>query len=340
MAVLAAGVTFLLVLWLLKRRRRLRVGEQIGGITFAATLILLALWPHALDSLLALFSFERGGGGRLLGISLFAVAALFLLLFAQMMRIDRLEESIDGLVRQLAKREFRRTHEPGDAPVHVIVPAYNEADNIAAVLERIPASVLGLRTHVLVVIDGATDRTEPIVRDLKKAAVSYVVNRGGGSAFKAGYEVAVEDGAEIIVTLDADGQHLPEEIPLLVRPVLAGDADLVNGSRVLGSYEADSRLREKGIILFNWLCSLLLMRRITDCSSGYRAIRAEALQRLELRQVQFHASEMLIEAVKKGLRVVEVPITIRRRQSGVSKKGPNVRYAIGFARALIGTWLR
>jgi hypothetical protein len=142
------------------------------------------------------------------------------------------------------------------------------------------------------------------------------------------------------VTLDADGQHVPEELQRLVRPVVEGRADLVIGSRVLGQYERDSYVRAHGVVLFNWLCSLLMMRRITDCSNGFRAIRASSLQRLDLRQVQFHTSEMLIEAIKKNLRVLEVPVTVRRRLAGVSKKGSNFRYALGFARVMIGTWLR
>jgi len=337
---LCTGVAFFLALWLINRRQRLRVVERLGGGLIAVLIIVLALWPDSVNSLLAQFSFQRGNGGRLIGLLMFAVVALFLICFALVLRTDRLEESIDRLVRQLAKREFRRTHDLGYAPVYVVIPAYNEAESIAQVLQQIPPTVLGRETRSLVVVDGATDRTEPVVKELKQAAVSYVVNRGGGSALKAGYELAIEDGAEVIVTLDADGQHVPEEIAALIAPILEDKADLVNGSRVLGTYERDSVIRAQGVVWFNLLFSLLTMRRITDCSNGFRAIRTESLQRLDLRQVQFHSSEMLLEALKKGLRVIEVPITIRRRQRGVSKKGPSVRYAFGFARALIGTWLR
>ena len=102
----------------------------------------------------------------------------------------------------------------------------------------------------------------------------------------------------------------------------------------------DDEIRALGVVLFNWLISALTLTRITDCSNGFRAIRADALAQLELEQTQYHATEQLIEALKKGLRVVEVPVTIRRRSSGESKKGPTVRYAFGFTRAIIGTWLR
>jgi glycosyltransferase involved in cell wall biosynthesis len=262
------------------------------------------------------------------------------LTFLALARSRRLESELDRLVRQLAKQDYRRKHGAHDASVYVVIPAYNEADNIEAVLARVPHEVLGLRVRPLVVVDGATDATQQVVERMNHAAVAYTVNRGGGSALKAGYEIALEDDAEIVVTLDADGQHAPEEIPRLVQPILEGRADLVNGSRVLGSYEKDSQVRAAGVVLFNWLVSALTMTRITDCSNAFRAIRAAELAKLDLRQSQFHTSELLIEALKGGLRVIEVPITITRRTSGESKKGMTLAYGWGFARAIVTTWLR
>jgi glycosyltransferase involved in cell wall biosynthesis len=157
---------------------------------------------------------------------------------------------------------------------------------------------------------------------------------------RAGFDLAAEAGADVVVTLDADGQHDPAEMSRLVEPVIDGRADLVIGSRVLGAYEKDSHVRAAGVVVFNWMVSALTLRRITDCSNGFRAIRVPALARLDLRQRQFHTSELLLEAIKKGLRVIEVPVTIRTRAGGVSKKGPTLKYAIGFTRAILGTWLR
>jgi len=90
---------------------------------------------------------------------------------------------------------------------------------------------MGLDVGITVAVDGATDGTEEIVRKLNVPAVVYSINRGGGAALKVGYEIALDLGAEIIVTMDADGQHRPEEIPDLVRPIIENEADLVNGSR-------------------------------------------------------------------------------------------------------------
>jgi hypothetical protein len=108
----------------------------------------------------------------------------------------------------------------------------------------------------------------------------------------------------------------------------------------LGHYEKDNQLRAVGVVVFNWLISVLMMQRITDSSNAFRALRTSAYSKLDLRQTQFHSAELLIEALKKDLRVIEIPITIRPRLSGESKKGPSVKYAWGFTKAILGTWLR
>lgn len=320
--------------------KRLRNIDWLIGSALSLILLLLGLFPDLFNAFLGFFSFEEGGGQRLIGLLFFSNMALYLLVYVALSRSSQVERLIDRMVRELAKREFRKIQDPDEAPIYVVIPAYNEAENIGAVLAEVPESVFGLKTKTLVVVDGATDETEEIVRQLDNEAVSHVINRGGGAALKAGYEIAMECGAEIVVTLDADGQHLPEEIPRVVRPILDGEADLVNGSRVLGHYEKDNQLRAAGVVLFNWLVSGLTLTRITDCSNAFRAIRAGELPKLELNQRQFHTTELLIDALKKGLRVKEVPITIRRRLSGETKKPPSFRYAVGFMKAILSTWLR
>ncbi len=127
---------------------------------------------------------------------------------------------------------------------------------------------------------------------------------------------------------------------MLVRPLLDGDADMVQGSRVLGSFEVESSVRKHGVTLFAKLLTTLGRTRITDPSTGYRAITSQALRRLDLKQDQFYVSEVILDAGRKGLRVVEVPITLRRRASGTTKKPAAFRYAWGFSKAIVRTWLR
>jgi len=168
----------------------------------------------------------------------------------------------------------------------------------------------------------------------------HVTNRGGGAALRTGYRLMVESGALIVVTLDADGQHRPDEMERLVKPILDGEVDMAHGSRVLGHADRNHFARELGIVFFNRLVSFITRTHVTDCSNGYRAVRTTVLPQLVLRQEQFHTSEFMIEAIKRGIPAKEVPITVEQRLHGHSKKPAVFRYGMGFANAIVRTWLR
>jgi glycosyltransferase involved in cell wall biosynthesis len=204
----------------------------------------------------------------------------------------------------------------------------------------LPASVLGVPLHPIVVDDGSTDATVESARSAGAAAVRLPLNRGQGAALRTGYRLALATGADVVITMDADGQHEASELPRLLQPLLDGEADVVNGSRVLGDADPSHAARELGIRVFARLLSLLTWSRITDPACGFRAVRASALRKLQFHQDQFHNSEFIVEASKRGLRTVEVPVTVSRRLSGASKKPPHFRYGLGFANALVRAWLR
>lgn len=224
--------------------------------------------------------------------------------------------------------------------VVALIPALDEAESIGAVVGAVPAAVAGVRTATVVIDDGSRDDTAARAEAADALVLRHDRNRGGGAALRTGYRAAIDGEAAVVVTLDADGQHLPEEIPTLVEPVLAGRADVAFGSRTLGSAEPGAFARELGISVFNRLISLLVRRRVTDCSNSFRAIRTDALAGLDLREEQFHASEFLIEAITRGLRTIEVPVTVARRQHGQTKKPRTLRYGLGFARAILRAWRR
>jgi glycosyltransferase involved in cell wall biosynthesis len=242
----------------------------------------------------------------------------------------------------LACEEFRQAGLPERFRdrVAVVVPAFNEAENIGYVLDRIPPEVCGLETAVLVVDDGSRDGTAEAAAVHGALVARHVINRGGGAALRTGYRLMVESGAEVVVTLDADGQHLPSQMARLVQPVLDREVDVAHGSRVLGEAESNHLAREMGIVFFNRLVSLITRTHVTDCSNGYRAVRTTVLPQLVLRQEQFHTSEFMIEAIKRGIPAKEVPVTVEQRLHGHSKKPAVVRYGVGFANAIVRTWLR
>lgn len=323
------------------RRRELRNADVL--ILLAAGIGLAVVSGTELtDRLLSALSFERGNGGRILGLAVFAILVLFLMAVRALSVGSRNARQLSEVLEGIASEQFRI----GDrrrlfwGKVAVVIPAFNEADNIAYVLEQIPEEVCGIETAVLVVDDGSRDGTEEIAAGYGATVARHVVNRGGGAALRTGYRLMVDSGAVIVVTLDADGQHLPAEMERLVRPVLEGKADVAHGSRVLGHADKNHFARELGIVFFNRVVSFITRTHVTDCSNGYRAVRTSVLPQLVLKQEQFHTSEFLIEAIKRGVPAVEVPVTVEKRLHGSSKKPAVFRYGMGFTNAILRTWLR
>src|SRR5256885_7810702 len=126
----------------------------------------------------------------------------------------------------------------------------------------------------------------------------------------------------------------------LFRSVIEGEVDVAHGSRVIGHAEPHHYARELGIVFFNRAVSFITRTKVSDCSNGYRAVRVDVLPQLVLRQEQFHTSEFLIEAIKRGVPAKEVPVTVARRLHGHSKKPAVMRYGLGFANAIVRAWLR
>ncbi len=323
------------------RRRVLRNVDVLILIAVAIGLAVVS-GTEITDRLLRAFSFERGNGGRILGLAVFSIFVLFLLILRALAQSGRNSRELSAVLEGLAWEEFRNAELPERfrGKVAVLIPAYNEAENVGQVLDRIPAEVCGHQTAVLVVDDGSRDGSGDVAAEHGAVVARHVINRGGGAALRTGYRLLADSGAEVVVTLDADGQHLPSEMERLVEPVLSGRVDVAHGSRVLGESERGHVSRELGIVFFNRTVSLITRTHVTDCSNGYRAVRAGVLPQLVLRQEQFHTSEFLIEAIKRGVPAEEIPVTVVKRLSGHSKKPAVVRYGLGFANAIVRTWLR
>jgi hypothetical protein len=331
----------LLIAFAIWRRRSLSNGAVLlaflGGLALA-----IVSGTELLNSLLSAFSFERGNGGRILGLAVFAIVVLFLLVLRALTESARMNQQLSALLEGLAWEEFREAKLPERFrdKIAVVIPAFNEAESVADVVRSIPEEVCGEPTAVLVVDDGSRDDTSEEAAKAGAVVARHVINRGGGAALRTGYRLMAESGALVVVTLDADGQHLPSEMERLVKPVLDDEVDVAHGSRVLGEADANSRSREFGIVFFNKLVSFITRTKVSDCSNGYRAVRTTVLPQLVLRQEQFHTSEFLIEAIKRGIPAKEVPVTVAKRTYGHSKKPAVMRYGLGFANAIVRTWLR
>jgi hypothetical protein len=332
-----------LTVWAFRRYRDriFRRREFLFMVLLGIGLIVISIQPGSVDVLAQMFALKNKQFGRLIALLILSNFLVWLLVLGLRHRDDRKAGQIDIVLRRLALDRFR---EEGGfrhvRPVTVVMPALNEAENLAVILPRMPSSVHCRALGVLVVDDGSTDDTGDVVRSSGFGAVSSLVHIGQGAALRLGYDIAAAGGAEIVITMDADGQHLPEEIEQIVAPLLDEGLDMVIGSRRLGAHERDSIIRSIGLRIFNWVINILAGARITDCSSNFRSFRIEALRAVLLRQDQYQTAEVIIDATRRGLRIGEVPITILRRHSGASKKGRNLLYGWAFSKTVLGTWLR
>jgi hypothetical protein len=328
----------------ISRLRRAGSGSRVPGLlllTIGLGLGAVAVFPDLVRPLQDILGLEGEPLGRLVTVLVVAVTIGYLLVFFALGRADRANQRVSRLIRSLSAAQLEVTR--GDRPpggVLVCVPAYNEAESLPAVLGEIPREVAGLRTAVLVIDDGSRDGTAGVAAGLGAHVVTHPVNSGQGAALQTGYLVAERLGVDVVVTLDADGQHDPAEMERLVGPIVRNEADFVVGSRRMGAYEADSRARNAGITVYTRLINLLGGTKVSDIANGYRAIRATRLAEIAFTEDQFHNPELLLGAARAGLRVHDVPVTIRRRSAGESKKGTNLGYGLGFLRVMLKTWLR
>jgi len=216
-----------------------------------------------------------------------------------------------------------------------VIPAYNEEGSIAKVILRARRHV----DRVVVCDDGSTDMTAMIARELGASVVKHSKNRGKGQALRTISREIMELDPEIIVTLDGDGQHDADEIPMLVKPIEAGESDVVVGSRYVDGAEMSAPLyRRFGLRVINYLYKRVGGVRTKDTQSGFRAYSQKAFKCLMGCDAKGYGieGEQLSLAAKNGLRVTEVPISVNYKGSAAtSKKSPLMHGA-----DLISTLLR
>jgi hypothetical protein len=338
-----AAVAFLAVAMFRYRRRQISRLSLIIWSVITIGVLLLAIVPNLFNPIFDLMHFRPGSGRRLTALLLVAVAVLFALVIRLQSYVDVNERNIRLLVEAFGRERFdwESAHDlPSGKRIVVISPAHNEAENVGAVIHAMPEDIEGYAVVPIVIDDGSEDSTADAARRAGALVANLPIRRGGGLALRVGYEIALKLGADIVVTIDADGQHLPEEMPVLVKPIIEGQADHVNGSRMLGEFERGPLIRHAGVHFFSWLVTILTGQRITDASSGYRATGADTLRKLVLEQDQFWSSEVLIECLRHRARIVEVPVTFLTRRGGESKKPKSLRYGWHFSKAIAKTWLR
>lgn len=200
----------------------------------------------------------------------------------------------------------------------MIVPALNEERSIGSVIAEIRAADPEL--DVVVIDDGSTDRTASVAAEHGAEVVSLPFNLGIGGAVQTGYQYARDNGFDIAIQVDGDGQHDPSEIARLVEPIMEGRADLVVGTRFAtgGGYRG-TPARRVGIHLFAGIVSLMVGARVTDTTSGFRAVNRRAIQLFATDYPHDYPEvEATVLISRHRMAMLEVPVQMRVRETGNS----------------------
>jgi glycosyltransferase involved in cell wall biosynthesis len=200
----------------------------------------------------------------------------------------------------------------------VVVPAYNEAAAIASVIAEIRAADPDF--DIVVIDDGSTDRTSAVATQSGANVIRLPFNVGIGGAVQTGYMYARDHGFDLAVQVDGDGQHDPGEICRLLEPILDGRADMVVGTRFAkgGGYRG-TRLRRIGIRIFAAIVSLMVRARVTDTTSGFRAVNSKAIRLFAADYPHDYPEvEATVLIARHRLKMAEVPVQMRVRETGNS----------------------
>jgi len=216
---------------------------------------------------------------------------------------------------------------------YVVVPAYNEEKTIGKVLDELLEVFPPDR--IIVVNDGSSDRTEKIAKSKGVNVITHLINRGLGGALGTGIAYALKKNARIIVTFDADGQHLVEDALRVMKPVVEEKADLAIGSRLKGDISQMPLIKRIGNFGLNVITAFFAMKYISDTQSGLRAISAKCAEKIRITCDRYAvSSEIIVKASKNKCRIVEVPIKAIYTEYSI-KKGTNIMEGIKIALNLL-----
>lgn len=208
--------------------------------------------------------------------------------------------------------------------IFIVIAAYNEGKSIAKVISGLKKAGYN---NIAVVDDGSRDNTYEIIRNSGAHALHHIVNRGQGAALKTGIDYALNNGADIIVTFDADGQHMVEDIPAMIKPIIKKECDATIGSRFLKKTRMPllRRITLKIGVLIMWLFYGVKM---TDAHNGFRALSKEAAKKIEITSDRMeHASQIIEEIYRKRIKYKEIPVTIRYTDYSMGKGHGGFRQA-------------
>lgn len=203
----------------------------------------------------------------------------------------------------------------------IVIPSFNEEKNIGHVLEDLRST--NLPADILVVNDGSRDRTEEVARQYPVVVISHPCNLGYGAALQTGYRYAAANGYPYLIQFDADGQHNPKDVRLIMRVLEEGDTDLVMGSRFLDEEEnfKTGWVKGLGIYFFRTLIKRMTGQYVSDPTSGLRGVSSRIFTYFSGKDTfpaDFPDADILIQMILMNFRIKEVPAKMRQREEGVS----------------------
>lgn len=200
----------------------------------------------------------------------------------------------------------------------VIIPAFNESENIETVLKKLKTDAPNV--DYLVINDCSTDNTKDILSDLKASYLNLPVNLGIGGAVQAGYVYAYNNGYDVAIQMDGDGQHNPSYIDKIVEPIKNGEADSVIGSRFIENEGFQSSfIRRVGINFLSGLIKCVCGVKVLDVTSGFRAVNRKCIELFAKEYAQdYPEPEAIVLSAVKGIRIKEVPVIMNERIGGES----------------------
>jgi glycosyltransferase involved in cell wall biosynthesis len=204
------------------------------------------------------------------------------------------------------------------AKILVIVPAYNEQDNLPGLVDKLRR--VEPKLDILIINDRSQDQTAQVCKELNVNAIHLPCNLGIGGAVQTGYKYAHLHGYDYAVQVDGDGQHDPEYIREILQPLLDKQADLVIGSRYIHKQGFQSTaMRRMGIKYFSLLINLLIQQKVTDPTSGFRACNAKVIELFSrFYPADYPEPESIVFIKRNGYAIKEIPVIMQERQGGVS----------------------
>lgn len=313
------SVGFLIIM--LRIRLEKRTGNQffIINLIFWSSTFIIAIKPEILDSVLNTTGLVNRSQ-FLLSISLTVIAYL---LYRQTIEGKVANTNLHKIVRRIAISNFEnelKNLNNDQVDIVIVIVAKDEEKNIANVIDKINQINIKESYKILVINDGSVDNTENIARKKGAIVINHHYNLGIGAANKTGFLIASLFKPKIIVNIDADGQHDPKFIPLMLDLIMNNKIDLVYGSRFAKQSNYDtSSVRSIGNKFYTKMVNKLVKINLTDVTSGFRSIKAEHVEKILFRSETNFAIELAIRAGKNGLKIKDVPIISSSRKQGESQ---------------------